>query len=110
MSGGIHWELRETGRQRFNPGAREYEIDLGTANVSRFREQLAPLPGHAGKISRGQRSRPGRPPPACRASAGVRARAREHVIEVSGPGRIPAAAKAATSISTRQDRWHGHRA
>jgi hypothetical protein len=49
MSGGIHWELRETGRQRFNPGAPEYEIGLGTANVSRFRAQLAPLPGHTGK-------------------------------------------------------------
>jgi hypothetical protein len=44
MPGGIHWELRQTGPQRFNPGAPEYETGLGTASVSRFSEQLAPLP------------------------------------------------------------------
>jgi Lsr2 len=43
MSRDIHWELREADRQRFNLGAAEYEIDLSTANVSRFREQLAPF-------------------------------------------------------------------
>jgi hypothetical protein len=75
---------------RFDLGAAEYEIDLSAANVRRFRDQLAPFVDHARKISRGQRARPGRSPAARRASAEVRAWAREHGIEISERGRIPA--------------------
>jgi hypothetical protein len=75
---------------RFGLGAAEYEIDLSAANAGRFREQLAPFLEHARKSGREQRARPGRTVSARRSSAEVRAWAREHGIEISERGRIPA--------------------
>jgi hypothetical protein len=75
---------------RFGLGAAEYEIDLNAANASRLRRQLAPFVEHARKVSRGQLARPARSSASRRSSAGVRAWAREHGIEISDRGRIPA--------------------
>ena len=75
---------------RFSLGAAEYEMDLSAANAGRFRAQLAPFVEHARKVGRGQRARPGRTSATRRDSAGVRAWAREHGIEISERGRIPA--------------------
>jgi hypothetical protein len=75
---------------RFGLGAAEYEIDLSAVNASRFRAQLAPFIDHARRHSRGQRTRPGRTPTARRDSAEVRAWAKEHGIEISERGRLPA--------------------
>lgn len=74
---------------RFGLGLAEYEIDLNAANASRFRAQLAPFADHARKLGRGQPGRPARPS-ARRNSAEVRAWAREHGMEISERGRIPA--------------------
>ena len=75
---------------RFGLGVIEYEIDLNAANASRFRAQLAPFVDHARMHGRGQSARPGRTSAARRDSAEVRAWAKEHGIEISGRGRIPA--------------------
>jgi hypothetical protein len=75
---------------RFGLGASEYEIDLNARNAGRFREQLAPFIDHARKPPRGQRAGPGRAPSAGRDSAEVRAWAKEHGIQISERGRIPA--------------------
>lgn len=75
---------------RFSLGTAEYEIDLNAANASRFRVQLAPFIDHARKAGRGQRARSGRTSAARRDSAEVRAWAKEHGIEISERGRIPA--------------------
>jgi hypothetical protein len=72
----------------FGLGAIEYEIDLNTQNARLFRTQMAPFLEHARKASRGQR-RPARS--ASRPNgAGIRAWAREHGLQVSDRGRIPA--------------------
>jgi len=75
---------------RFGLGAAEYEIDLNAANISRFREQLAPFIQRTRKGSRAPRARPARTASDCRSSAEVRAWAMEHGIEISQRGRIPA--------------------
>jgi Lsr2 len=75
---------------RFGLGPAAYEIDLSAANASRFRAQLAPFAGHARKLERGQRSQGGRSPAPRRNSAAVRTWAKEHGIEISQRGRIPA--------------------
>jgi hypothetical protein len=75
---------------RFGLGPAEYEIDLSAVNASRFRAELAPFVEHARKPGRVQRVRAGRSPASRRDSAGVRAWAREHGIEISDRGRIPA--------------------
>jgi hypothetical protein len=75
---------------RFGLGAAEYEIDLSAANASRLRGQLAPFIEHARKPGPEQRARPGRTVSARRSSAEVRAWARDHGIEISEGGRIPA--------------------
>lgn len=89
---------------RFSLGAADYEIDLNAANAGRFRAQLAPFAEHARKLGRGQRAR-SRPSTASRRdSAEVRAWAREHGIEISERGRIPASVteqyEAATTSAT----------
>lgn len=73
---------------RFGLGPAEYEIDLNAANAGRFRAQLAPFAGHARK--RGRAQQPGRTSAARRDSAEIRAWARQHGIEISERGRIPA--------------------
>ena len=75
---------------RFGLGAAEYEIDLSAANAGRFRAQLTPFVEHACKLGRGQRTHSGRTSAARRDSAVVRAWAKEHSIEISERGRIPA--------------------
>lgn len=75
---------------RFALGAAEYEIDLSAANAGRLRTHLAPFTEHARKLGRGQLARPGRTSAARRGSAQVRAWAKEHGVEISERGRIPA--------------------
>ena len=55
-----------------------------------FRARLAPFTEHARKLGRGPHARPARTPSARRDSAAVRAWAKEHGIEMSERGRIPA--------------------
>jgi hypothetical protein len=74
----------------FGLGTAEYEIDLSAANASRFRAQVAPFIEHARIAGRGQRTRAGRSSADRRASAEVRAWARQHGVELSERGRIPA--------------------
>jgi hypothetical protein len=75
---------------RFGLGGAEYEIDLNAANARRFRAQLAPFIDHARKPGRGNRVQPARTSAARRDSAEVRAWARDHGIQISERGRIPA--------------------
>jgi Lsr2 len=75
---------------RFVLGAVDYEIDLSAANAGRFHAQLEPFIEHARRPGRGQRARPGRTSEDRRDSAQVRAWAKEHGIEISERGRIPA--------------------
>lgn len=78
------------GTVQFGIGSVSYEIDLSAANERRFRDQLAPFVQHARKISGGQRTRAGRSSADRRASAEVRAWAKDQGIEISERGRIPA--------------------
>lgn len=73
---------------QFGLGAMEYEIDLNTKNASLFRTEMAPFLEHARKAGRGQR----RPVRSSRRqnSASIRAWAKEHGIQISERGRIPA--------------------
>jgi hypothetical protein len=71
-------------------GAAEYETDPSAANAGRFREQPAPCTEHARKPGPEQRTRPGQTVPARRSSTEVRAWARDHGIEISERGPIPA--------------------
>ena len=73
----------------FGLGTVEYEIDLNAANARRFRTQMAPFVEHARKASP-RPLRPSRPVSARQRSAAIRAWAKEHHIEVSDRGRIPA--------------------
>jgi len=75
---------------RFGLGPADYEIDLNAANASRFRAQLAPFIEHARKPGRAQRAQAGRTPASRRDSAEVRTWAKEHGIQISDRGRIPA--------------------
>ena len=74
---------------RFRLGTAEYEIDLNARNALRFRTQMAPFTDHARKTGTQQR-RPARPASARQHSADIRAWAKEHGIQVSDRGRIPA--------------------
>jgi hypothetical protein len=75
---------------RFGLGAAEYEIDLSAANASRLRAQLAPFVEHARMTARNPRAGAGRSAAGRRDSARVRSWAKEHGIEISERGRIPA--------------------
>ena len=75
---------------RFGLGPAVYEIDLSAANAGRFRAQLAPFIEHARKPGRDQRSQGGRSPATRRSSSEVRTWAKEHGIQISERGRIPA--------------------
>jgi hypothetical protein len=75
---------------RFGLGASEYETDLSAAKAGRFRAQLAPARRAWTQARRGQHARPRRTATARRDSAEVRARAKDHGIEISERGRIPA--------------------
>jgi Lsr2 len=74
----------------FGLGTAEYEIDLSAANVGTFRTQLAPFVDHARKVGRSERTRLSRTSASRHETAVVRAWAREHGIQISARGRIPA--------------------
>ncbi len=86
---------------RFGLGSAEYEIDLSAANAGRFRSQLAPFIDHARRAGRSQRSRPARTAAGRQDSAAIRAWAKEHGIEVSDRGRIPASVTAQYEATRR---------
>lgn len=73
---------------QFRLGTTDYEIDLNAGNAGRFRSDMAPFIAHARKAGRVRR--PARPASAREHGANIRAWAREHGIEVSDRGRIPA--------------------
>lgn len=68
----------------------DYEIDLSTKNAATFREQFVPFIEHARRLGRGEARRPARTAASRRRSGDIRAWARDHGIEVSERGRIPA--------------------
>ena len=74
---------------RFAIGAREYEIDLSTANAAKFRQQLAPFIAH-GRPAGSAPRRPARTTASRRRSREIREWAQQQGIEVSERGRIPA--------------------
>ncbi len=74
---------------QFRLGTADYERDLNAKNARRFRTQMAPFTDHARKTGRRPR-RPARPASARARSAGIRAWAKAHDIQVSDRGRIPA--------------------
>ena len=74
---------------RFRLSTADYEIDLNATNARRFRTQMAPFIDHARKTGPRQR-RLARPASARQHSADIRAWAKEHGIQVSDRGRIPA--------------------
>lgn len=86
---------------RFGLGAAEYEIDLSAANAGWFRTQLLPFVEHARKLVQGQRTHPGRMSAARRDSGAVRAWAKEHGIQISERGRIPASVTERYEAATR---------
>jgi len=75
---------------RFALGNAEYEIDLNARNADWFRSVMAPFVDHARGLGRGQQARPVRPLAVRQRGAEIRAWAREHGIEISERGRIPA--------------------
>lgn len=74
---------------RFGIDGTDFEIDLSAKNAARFRRQLAPFIEHARRAGRGPR-RPRRTAASRRRSRDIRAWAKEHGIELSERGRIPA--------------------
>jgi Lsr2 len=75
---------------RFGLDGSEYEIDLSKKNAKTFRNQLAPLVGHARKAGRTQHRRSARTSPHRERSGDIRAWAKDKGIPVSARGRIPA--------------------
>jgi Lsr2 len=75
---------------RFGIDGTEYEIDLGTANATAFRAQLAPYIAHARKAGRAARRRPSRTAASREHSSDIRAWAKDKGIPLSARGRIPA--------------------
>lgn len=74
---------------RFGIDGTDYEIDLSKKNATRFRKAIAPFIEHARRAPRGQR-RPVRTAASRRRSHDIRVWARDHGIELSERGRIPA--------------------
>lgn len=85
----------------FGLGTAEYEIDLSAANANRFRAQVEPFIEYARKADRGRPVKAGRSTADRRASAEVRAWAREHGVEISERGRIPASVTEQYEQATR---------
>lgn len=75
---------------RFEFDGSEYEIDLSEKNARTFRSQLAPFAEHARKVAQGPARRAVRTAAGRQRSGAVRAWARDHGIEISARGRIPA--------------------
>ncbi len=75
---------------RFAFDGADYEIDLNTKNAATFRMQLVPFIEHARKPGRSQPRRAARTAASRRRSGDIRAWAKDHGIQVSERGRIPA--------------------
>lgn len=75
---------------RFSFDDTDYEIDLSAKNARAFRRSLAPFIEHARKANRGTARQTARTTAGRRRSGAVRAWAKDHGIEVSERGRIPA--------------------
>jgi hypothetical protein len=74
---------------QFGLGTADYEIDLNVRNADNFRTQMAPFIEHGRRSIRSQR--PGtRAATVRQRSAGVRAWAKEHGLDIGDRGRIPA--------------------
>ena len=95
----------ETVRFSFDGG--EYEIDLNTKNAAAFRKQLSPFIERARAAGRGQRGRSPRTAASRQRSGDIRAWAKDHGIEVSERGRIPAGVVQQYHTAT-QGRLHSH--
>jgi hypothetical protein len=74
---------------RFGFGGVDYEIDLNSTNARSLRERLAPFVDHA-RRSRVRPRRPSRTASARQRGRAIREWARDHGIEVSQRGRLPA--------------------
>ena len=75
---------------RFAFGGADYEIDLSKKNAAAFRKKLAPFVEHGRKAGRAQPRRASRTAASRQRSGDIRAWAKDHGIEVSERGRIPA--------------------
>lgn len=75
---------------RFGLDGAEYEIDLNQNNARAFRSQLATFVEHARKAGPGAGRRAPRNATGRQRSGEVRAWAKDHGIEISARGRIPA--------------------
>jgi Lsr2 len=86
---------------RFGLGGTEYEIDLNAKNASAFRRQLAPFVEHARKAGRDRQGGTARTASSRARSGGIRQWAKDHGIEVSDRGRIPAKVTEQYEAATR---------
>jgi nucleoid-associated protein Lsr2 len=75
---------------RFGLDGTDYEIDLSQKNVRAFRRQLAPFVEQARKAGRAAGRRALRTAASRERGGEIRAWAKEHGIQVSARGRIPA--------------------
>ena len=75
---------------RFAFDGTDYEIDLNAKNAAAFSKQLAPYLEHARRAGRAQLRRSGRAAAGRQRSGDIRAWAKEHGLQVSERGRIPA--------------------
>lgn len=75
---------------RFAFEGTSYEIDLSAKNAAAFHTQLAPFIEHARRSGRAQSRRPSRTAASRQRSGEIRAWAKDHGIEISERGRIPA--------------------
>jgi hypothetical protein len=75
---------------RFGFGGIDYEIDLNSTNARTLRERLAPFVDHARRSRVGTSRLPRRTVSARERGRAIRAWARDHGIEVSQRGRLPA--------------------
>jgi hypothetical protein len=89
---------------RFAFGGADYEIDLSKKNAAAFRKQLALFIDHARKAGRGQPRRTGRTVANRQRSGDIRAWAKDHGLEVSERGRIPASVMEQYQAATGQGR------
>lgn len=74
---------------QFGLGTTDFEIDLSGRNADKFRTDMAPFIEHARKSGR-QKHQSTRSATVRQHSAGVRAWAKEHGIDIGDRGRIPA--------------------
>jgi nucleoid-associated protein Lsr2 len=75
---------------RFAFEGAEYEIDLSAKNAAAFRMLLGPYLEHARKAGRAPARRGGRTAASRQRSGDIRAWAKQHGLQVSERGRIPA--------------------